>query len=312
MNASLITWMTFASGTLLAIAAMTWAHDGILGYHRRLNLRVRSSTVGWSSGRNSLFLEGQQTDGGLGRALVAKLKRIYDESDLRLDWERCCGLLMAASGTAALVPLLLTGVWWTAPVGFAAGIASCIGFLVHKRRARMRRMLVQLPQALDVVARAIQAGKTIPAAFQIVADDLESPIADEFRRCYEQQHLGVSFESALRNLAQRSLLMEIRIFIVALLVQARSGGNLVELLRDLSGLVQKRLKLEQRVKALTSEGRLQAAVLIVLPTAAFGLLYVLAPDYVAVLLERPSLIVAALTAQLIGAIWIRSCIRIEY
>jgi tight adherence protein B len=176
----------------------------------------------------------------------------------------------------------------------------------------MRKLLVQLPQALDVVGRAIQAGKTIPAAFQIVADDLQPPIADEFRRCYEQQHLGISFDSSLRGLAERSPLMEMRIFIVALLVQAKSGGNLVELVRDISGVVKNRLKLEQRVKALTGEGRMQAAVLIVLPTAALGLLWILAPDYIAVLLEYPSLIVAALAAQAVGAVWIRRCIQIEY
>ncbi|MGC3969945.1 MAG: type II secretion system F family protein [Pirellulales bacterium] len=168
----------------------------------------------------------------------------------------------------------------------------------------------QLPRALDIIARAVQAGQTVPAAFQMVADDLEPPISLEFRRCHEQQSLGASFESSLRSLGERTGIMELRIMIIALLVQRRSGGNLAALLQNLSLLVQKRLKLEQRMRALTGEGRMQANVLIILPTAAFAALYVLAPDYVGVLLERPWVIAAALAAQALGAVWICRCIRI--
>ncbi|MGC3966603.1 MAG: type II secretion system F family protein [Pirellulales bacterium] len=117
---------------------------------------------------------------------------------------------------------------------------------------------------------------------------------------------------ALRGLARRTGIMELRILVVALLVQSRSGGNLVELLSNLSAVVQKRLRLEQRLRALTSEGRMQAAVLTVLPALAFGALYVLAPDYLSTLLQHPSLIVAAVVAQILGTIWIRLCIRVNY
>jgi tight adherence protein B len=313
MNATMITWMTFAGVTLLATVVIAWAHEGALGYRSRLYARMRTSLgSGASIGHGSLFNDRKSVPGCADRSLRGRSAQLYEQSYIALSCERYCAAVAAASACLGLAAWFFTNVWWTAPLVVAAGVAAGAAYVVSRRAARMRQLLLQLPKALDVIGRAIQAGQTVPAAFQIVADDLDSPIADEFRRCYEEQHLGVSFESALRNLAQRTALMELRILIVALLVQSRSGGNLVALLRDLSGLVQKRLKLEQRVRALTGEGRMQAVVLIVLPTAAFGLLYFLAPDYIAVLLDRPSLIVASLTAQGLGAIWIRRCIRIEY
>ena len=97
-----------------------------------------------------------------------------------------------------------------------------------------------------------------------MADEFESPLADEFRRCYDEQNLGMSRETALRNLASRAGIMELRIFVVALLMQSRSGGNLTELLANLSMLVRKRDQIAAKSQSLTGEGRVQAAVLIVL------------------------------------------------
>jgi tight adherence protein B len=166
--------------------------------------------------------------------------------------------------------------------------------------------------AFDSIGRAVRAGQTVPAAFQIVADEFEPPIADEFRRCYEQQNLGMSYDSALRELARRTGVMELRILVVALLVQARSGGNLVELLGNLASMVRERLKLQQKVRALTGEGRMQAAVLIVLPVLAFGILTVIAPDYARSLLERPWLLAATASAQMLGAVWIQRIISFDF
>jgi tight adherence protein B len=106
--------------------------------------------------------------------------------------------------------------------------------------------------------------------------------------------------------------MELQILVVALLVQIRAGGNLAELLGNLSQMVQKRLRLQERVRALTGEGRMQAAVLIALPTVAFVLLLFIARDYVMTLWAYPSLLAASLTAQFVGAIWIRRCIHFDY
>ncbi|WP_391503330.1 type II secretion system F family protein [Botrimarina mediterranea] len=163
-----------------------------------------------------------------------------------------------------------------------------------------------------MISRAIKAGQTVPAALQIIADDFEKPIATEFALCYEQQNLGMSRESALRRLAARSGVMELQIFVVALLVQARSGGDLIELLDNLALMIRKRLKLGDRVRALTGEGRMQAMVLIVLPIAAFLGIVSMAPDYASCLLERPWLLCATAIAQVAGALWIRQIVNFDY
>jgi tight adherence protein B len=106
--------------------------------------------------------------------------------------------------------------------------------------------------------------------------------------------------------------MELQIFVVALLVQARSGGNLVELLDNLSLTVRKRLKLSARVRALTGEGRMQARVLIVLPIASLIGLLILSPEYASSVLQWPSLLAATAVAQAVGAFWIRRIVNFQY
>ncbi len=152
----------------------------------------------------------------------------------------------------------------------------------------------------------------MPSALQIIAEDFDPPISTEFALCYEQQNLGISRETALRTLAARSGIMELQIFVVALLVQAKSGGDLVELLDNLALMIRKRLKLKDRVRALTGEGRMQARVLIILPVAAlFGIIY-LSPDYAKALLDRPWLLAATAAAQAAGAFWVRKIVNFEY
>ena len=162
------------------------------------------------------------------------------------------------------------------------------------------------------MSRAVRAGQTIPAAFQTIADDFDPPISHEFRCCYEEQNLGIPFETALRNLAQRTGIIELQILVVALLVHGRCGGNLVELLQTLSTMVRKRQMMEGKIKSLTSEGRMQAIVLMVLPVAAFIAIWVISPTYIATLLARPWLIVATLAAQGLGALWIRKIVQIDF
>ena len=162
------------------------------------------------------------------------------------------------------------------------------------------------------MARAVKAGQTVTGAFQIVARDLDPPLADEFAFCYEQQNLGRSPELALRDLARRTGVIELQMFVAALLVQRRSGGNIVELLTNLSSVVRKRLRLAGKVRALTSEGRLQALVLALLPIAVFIGLLVLNRPYVQVLLDRPHILGTLASLQVVGGLWVRKIINIDF
>ena len=138
------------------------------------------------------------------------------------------------------------------------------------RGRRIALLRSQLPDAFELMARAIQAGQTVTSSFQVVADNFQDLLGCEFRYCSEQQNLGMPLQVSLRDLARRTGVIELKMFAVTLSVQRQSGGNPVEMLQNLATVIRKRTKLIDRVKALTGEGRMQATVLLVLPFVLFA------------------------------------------
>ncbi len=244
--------------------------------------------------------------------LWRRFRLIVDQS----GWEVAPHTVAAGAAACALlcggVALLLRQAWWAALLACAAGAVLPVWSLLMQRRRRIERLRRQLPEAFDIMCRAVRGGQTMASAFQLVASSSAPPLAAEFAYCCEQQNLGLEHDVSLRELANRTGVVELQIFTVALLVQRHSGGNPVELLGNLSDVVRKRMRLESRVRALTSEGRMQAWVLSLLPVAAFAGVYVLDRDYAAILLDRPRVLVATAAAVLLGILWIRRIIRIDY
>jgi tight adherence protein B len=197
-------------------------------------------------------------------------------------------------------------------VAAAVGAAAPIYYVQRVRKARSAKLLGQLPAAFELMSRVVRAGQTITQALRAVSDEFPPPLAAEFASCYEQQNLGLSLESALRNLARRTGLLEIKIFVLALVVQQQTGGNLAELLDKLSSIIRERFQMHGQIKTLTAEGRAQASVLLVLPLAMFGLILFLNPDYARVLLARPELIIGCLVSEGIGALWIRQIVNFDF
>jgi tight adherence protein B len=185
-------------------------------------------------------------------------------------------------------------------------------YVQRKRNARIEKLLTQLPDSFDLMGRVIRAGQTMSQAMRAVADGFSQPISGEFSYCFEQQNLGLPSDAALRALAQRTGLLEIKIFVVAVMVQQQTGGNLAELLDKLAALIRQRYRTRGQIKSLTAEGRMQALVLMGLPIFLFfGLLLVLG-DYEYELLKHPKLIVGTLCFEGIGALWIRKIVNFDY
>jgi len=314
MSPTWVTLFTFAGTTLFVGGAVSAIYEIFFRYPAAL--RQRLSGVGG------------KTKGDQGASLL-DIKQLVESAKTQSDWRTWARSIVEQSGVRVQVKTLLilsfslaatlalaAGIasqrWWGAELACAAGFAIPSAYVWSQRRARIRRMTVQFPDALDAISRAVRAGQTVPAAFQMVAADFPMPICAEFRYCYEQQNLGLSYDAALRNLTQRTGIMELRILVVALLVQSRSGGNLSELLANLSTTVRKRLVLQQKVKALTGEGRMQAAVLITLPVVVFIAMYFLNRDYAQILLDRPWLLAGCLVSQTVGAAVIYKLIQIDY
>jgi tight adherence protein B len=244
--------------------------------------------------------------------LRQRFEAMVEQSGLELT----PGRLLTIAGVSGLALGALGGLVrqdiLVAAVGALIGAIVPVAYVNIKRNRRLEKLLSQLPDSLDLMSRVIRAGQTMAQGLQAVADEFAPPVASEFAYCYEQQNLGLSPETALRELSHRTGLIELKIFVLALLVQQQTGGNLAELLDKLSGIVRERYKLRGKIKALTAEGRFQAIVLLALPPAVFLIMLAMNRQYSGILLEHPSLIWATLISEVLGAIWIRKIVNFDF
>ncbi|MFO0967333.1 MAG: type II secretion system F family protein [Gemmataceae bacterium] len=216
------------------------------------------------------------------------------------------GLALAAGGGAF---------WWGGPwlgcVVAAAAPALPFAWARHYVQRRKLRLFAQLPEAFALMARVIRAGQSVPQAFQSVAETSPNPIADEFARCQRQQNLGLTPEDTYKEMAQRCAIVEMRLFVMAMVIQRQTGGNLGDVLDRLAALLRERFRLRRRVQALTAEGRLQGLTLFVLPFVLFGAMMVINRPYAELLLEQVGLLIATGVSMVMGLLWMRSIANFE-
>lgn len=213
-------------------------------------------------------------------------------------------------GSVALV-IVLVGRWWAAALTLPVSLIP-IALLAIARHQRTDRLRAQLPDALDLMSRMLRAGQTIPQALRGVAEEFESPIADEFGYCYEQQNLGLSTDAAMYEMARRTGTLELRILVVALTVHRQTGGNLSELLDNLAKVIRERYRIQGQIRSLTADGRMQAAILLALPPLLLGLLSVVNQDYVTILYQFPWLLAGMFGFELFGAIWLHRIVSFDF
>jgi tight adherence protein B len=180
------------------------------------------------------------------------------------------------------------------------------------RNKRLDKMRSQLPDAFDLMGRVIRSGQTMSQAMLAVVDEFEAPISVEFNLCYEQQNLGLPIDEAYQDLARRTNLVEVKIFVMASMVQRQTGGNLAELLEKLSHILRDRFRILGVVKALTAEGRMQAIVLMALPPLLFFMMFAMNPAYMRNLLEYPKVIALTVGLEALGGVWIRKIVNFDF
>jgi tight adherence protein B len=186
--------------------------------------------------------------------------------------------MLAASLALFLLPRTLCA------LGIAMLPFACVAY---RRNQRLRRIEVQLPDALDLMTRALRAGHAFSSALKMTGEEMPEPIAGEFRIVHDEVNFGVALDQALAHLSDRVPLTDLRYFVVAVLIQRDSGGNLTEILGNLSRLIRERLKLQGKVRVLSSEGRLSAWILGVMPFALAGMMNLLNPDFMRPLWTDP-------------------------
>jgi len=221
--------------------------------------------------------------------------------------------LGAGAAMCAAVWALGLGVVAAVAVGLAGTAAPWL-MIARQRHGRILRLERQLPQALDLLARALRAGHAFSSAVRMAAEDLPDPLVREFRQLFEEMNYGVAVPEALSRFALRVPLADASYFAVAVTIQREAGGNLAEVLDKIAWLVRERLRLRGEVRTLSAEGRLSAVILTSLPFAVAGVVQIVNPGFLAVLWSDPAglrIVGIALAGIVLGVLWMRSIIRIR-
>jgi tight adherence protein B len=202
-------------------------------------------------------------------------------------------------------------------VSLSCGGASLVFPLVwlnFKRNRRMTKLTSQLPDVFEMMSQALRAGHSLAGAIQLIYEQMPPPIATEFAQVYHEQNLGVKIEEALKSMAKRVDSLDVRFFVTAVMIQRQTGGDLAEVLENISGVIRGRIELAGLVRGLTAEGRLSGWVLFSLPAVVFVASLYLNPDYGKVLLEDPVgqiMLMVAVGLQLVGIAMIRWIVNIK-
>jgi tight adherence protein B len=151
----------------------------------------------------------------------------------------------------------------------------------------MEKFQRQLPEALDLIARALKAGHAFPGALKMVADEMDDPIGHEFDKTLNEINFGVGVAEALKNLANRVDCLDLKFFVVAVVIQRETGGNLAEILENIARIIRERFKFHGRVKILAAEGKLSAIILTGLPFVTAFVLLLTNPQYIQLLTRDP-------------------------
>ncbi len=256
-------------------------------------------------------------DGNLLNGLINRSKfvhRLLEQSDCGMTIDKfvlvsalCAGLGAAGCVIAKAPPALF-------PVG-ALGMGFLpMMYLKSRRSWRVGRFVKQLPDAMELIGRALRSGHSLGSSLHLVIEEMPEPISKEFRMAYEEQNLGVSIEMALKNVYRRVPNMDFKFFVTAVSIQRQTGGDLAEILDKLSHIIRERFRIQGVVQALTGEGRLSAIVLMGMPIALFIMMYYLDKDYIMMLFTEEvgrQMLAGAVFAQILGAYVIKKIIQIK-
>jgi len=264
--------------------------------------------------------------GGLGQAgsfadmlvgkfkFVPKLQTLLDQADV--NWSASQTLLNLC-GAALLTVLVLWAVQVKLVAALGCGGAVMVLPLVafnFRRKRRMTKLMNQLPDVFEMMSQALRAGHSLAGAIQLVYEQMPPPIATEFAQVYHEQNLGIKVEEALQSMADRVDSLDVRFFVTAVMIQRQTGGDLAEVLDNISGVIRERIELAGLVRGLTAEGRLSGWVLFSLPALVFVASMFLNPNYARVLLEDPRgqiMLMLAAGMQLMGIAMIRWIVNIK-
>src|SRR5947207_2152613 len=319
----LTSFLVFIFGLLVVLVAYLAATSGSDAKRRRLRQRLSEALL-HSAHTEDVEVILARTElmseiPWLNRVLIQlqatlHLKKMLDQAGLHITPSR---LLMFSGMAGVLAALAVSMISINLLLILGGALAATAAPFVHvwwTRRRRFNHFLENLPDALELMSRALSAGHAFTEALHMVSTEMPEPISAEFRKTYEEQNLGLSLKLALENLTDRIPLLDLRMCVTAILIQRETGGNLAEILEKVAYTIRERFRLMGDLKTLTTSSRMSAWILCALPIFVAVAVTVMNPEYMSVLWKDPRghyLIAAAMTMQVTGMLIVRKILRIK-
>lgn len=267
--------------------------------------------------KEEMFREGLDGIAGLFNRIALKLgnlNHLFEQADSPISGNGFFGLsaACAALGAGGAAIARAPGPLWPVCAILFSGLPFL--WLLLRRRSRFKKFAKQLPDSLELVARALRSGHGLASGLHVVVDEMPPPISTEFAIVYESQNLGVPLDQALKDMLKRMPNMDLKFFVTSVVIQRQTGGDLAEILDKIGHIVRERFKILGQVQALTGEGRISGIVLMALPIALFFAVYYMNPSYMMLLFTDPlgrKMIAVAAFLQVLGALTIKKIVNIK-
>jgi tight adherence protein B len=307
---------------ILLIAESAYHVVRYAGERQRARLRDRLRTLS-DPGATSLLRErriasNQALEGFLTQfTFVRRIEKLLLQTDLEWTVATVLGI-SAASALLLTIALLLIirSIPALALLGIPVGGVLPLFFVINVRSRRSRKISEQMPDALDMMSRSLQAGHGVSSGFKLIATEMPPPIAIEFGRCFEEHNLGVEFRDAVTNMTARIHdNLDLKLFAVSLVVQNETGGNLVEIIDKISATIRERYKFYGKLRSLTAEGKISGIILGGLPFICAIAVGVLNPNYLKPLFTDPigqAILIGGIVVWGLGILWLNSMSRVDY
>ncbi|BBO86508.1 type II secretion system protein F [Desulfosarcina ovata subsp. sediminis] len=304
---------------LALIAGFYWILSAIARREKRQQLRVflKSQAVLPVTPASS---EAAASGGSSGRVLwgvvdLARLETLLMAADVPIPAQRMAmlAILLGLAGFFAILAVAHNFIG--ALLAMGAGIGLPLAILLYRRRRRDEALVRQMPDALDMIVRALRVGQSVDNALKEAGRSIPAPLGTEIQTIYEEMSLGIAFSVAMQNFEARfTRLADVKLMTTAFIIQRETGGNLTRVLANLSDLIRDRDTLKRQVRAMTAEGRSSAFILGVLPLAVGFFFWIIRPVYIQMLFSHPlgrKMLIVAILLETAGFVIMKLMTRIE-
>lgn len=315
---AILIFVTVALGTVALALAVQWGFE--FRQRRAVVRQLQDYAAAATATAPELLRDAPGAEAKWLQAIAARVPkvpgigRVLEQGGLTWTPQSFAVLTFGLSLGAGLVMLVVFPV--LPAVLIAAAGAGAIPYIYARRKQgqRLAAFEEQLPEAIDLIGRAMRAGHPLSAGLKMASEESSEPVAGEFRRVFEEQRFGMLFEEAILGLADRVQLIDVRILVTAILVQREVGGNLAEVLDKIAYVIRQRFTIRRQLRVYTAQGRFSGIVLALLPVAVGSALFFINRDYMLTLFFDPIaryFLVLAVILQILGFLWIRKIVDIE-